>query len=294
MSWNSVTMYSEGDIVPRFSPSLASLMTSAFGEIDKVITDRMIKVGIRLWGAWESLSTLFPSALLNPVAGASLYGTTDLPLVITGRNGDRITVVNAQITKLADLFLGVDSSLFAADVEFTGILAGGANPEDASSYFSTATAQTYTEAFAKTNFKRQRFTGAWGAKTGWTAIVPQLGVNIAWNLNLAPLRVTGLGTVDMTVKDMVGSAKCVPIGPTMAQIKTEGVFETALGTLQGANAADLVWTGSGGSPVITLKNAALGENGLAFGIEPLRNGELAWNTTRGFSAGAAVAVATVG
>jgi hypothetical protein len=293
VTWNSITMYSENDIVPRFSPTLAALMTSAFGEIDKLWTDRRVTVAIRLWGAWESLSTIFPSGLLNPVAGTSLYGGSDLPLVATARNGDQLTIVNAQITKLIDLYLGVDSSLFAADVEFTGILAGGANPEDASSYFSTATSQTYTEAFAKTNFKRVRFSGAWGAKSGYTAIIPQKGVNISWALNLSPLRVDGLGTIDMTIKDMVASAKCIPIGPTVAQLKAQSQFETALGTLQSANAADLIWTGSGGAPVVTLKNAAMGEWAEAFGVEPLRNGEVAWNTTRGFSTGSPVAVATV-
>jgi hypothetical protein len=100
-------------------------------------------------------------ALMNPTVGASLYGTgSDLPLVVTARNGDQVTVVNAQITKLANLYLGVDSDLFAADVEFTGLLAAGANPEDSASYFTTGVSQTFTEtAFAKTNFKRLRFAG---------------------------------------------------------------------------------------------------------------------------------------
>jgi hypothetical protein len=43
----------------------------------------------------------------------------------------------------------------------------------------------------------------------------------------------------------------------MAQTKTKSFIETQHGTLQSANAADLVLTGNGGAPVITLKNAAM-------------------------------------
>jgi hypothetical protein len=112
----------------------------------------------------------------------------------------------------------------------------------------------------------------------------------SWALDLKPVRVDGLGTIDMTVAGMVGSAKCIPIGPTMAQLKTQSKVETQHGTLQSTNSADLVLTGNGGAPVITLKNAAMSEHGLAFGIEPLRNGEAGWNTTRAFTVGVPQAV----
>jgi hypothetical protein len=217
-----------------------------------------------------------------------------LPLVLTARNGDQVTVVNAQITKLANLYLGVDSDLFAAEVEFTGVLAAGANPEDSASYLTTGVSQTFTETtFAKTNFKRVRFSAAWGAITGYTAFVAQKGWQIAWASKLTPVSADGYGTMDMTVGALVASAKCIPIKPTMAQTKTNSFIETQMGTLQSANAADLVITGNGGAPVITLKKAAMAESAFAFGIEPLRLGEQAWNTTRLFTTGVAQAVASV-
>ena len=67
----------------------------------------------------------------------------------------------------------------------------------------------------------------------------------------------------------------------------------SLGTLLSANVADLTLTGNGGSPVVVLKNAGIIEHGYAFGTEPLRQGEIAWTTTRGFTAGAPDAVASV-
>ncbi|MDB6016035.1 MAG: hypothetical protein JWR19_524, partial [Pedosphaera sp.] len=55
--------------------------------------------------------------------------------------------------------------------------------------------------------------------------------------------------------------------------------------------ADFTITGSGIS--VVLKNAAMAEHGFMFGREPLRIGEVAWQTTRAFTAGVPGAVATV-
>jgi hypothetical protein len=288
-------MFTRNDIQARIAAVWSAVQSSMYAEVDKVKTDLVIKVPMTLWGAWESLSVLFPSGLLNPVIGATVFGTgSDLPLVLTARNGDQLTIVNAQITKLANLYLGVDADLFAADVEFTGLLAAGSNPEDSASYYTTGVSQTFTEtAFAKTNFKRVRFSGAWGAVTGFTAIIPQKGFQVAWACDLKPLKVDGLGTVDFTNCGVMVSAKCIPIQPTMAQLKTNLQSEAAHGTLLSTIAADLTLTGNGGAPVVVVKNASLGEGGLAFGQEVLRMGEVAWNTTRKFTTGVAQAVATV-
>lgn len=300
VTWNGIKMYTRDDVMPRHAPVWDNVMTSMYGEVDKVKKDLVIKIPVRLWGAWESLSVLFPSGYLNPTIGASVFGTTDLPLVILGRNGDRVTYHNVQLTKMADLRLGVDQDMFSADVEFTALLKNSANPEDDAAYYTVAIAQAYADdTFAKTNFKRVRFAGAWGAKTGWTTIAPQDGFNVSWGLNLAAVTVDGLGTVDMTLTGMVATARCIPIGPTLAQIETEAKLGgtgsgngAAHGTLLSANAADLTMTGSGVS--VVLKNAALTESGYLFGAEKLRFGEVGWATTRGFAAGVPAAVSTVG
>lgn len=290
------TLYTSNDILARFGPVWTAVNTSMYGQVDKIIKDRVYKIPLRLWGSWENLDLLFPSYALAPVAGASIFGTADVSWSILARNGDKITLANAQITKLANLYLGVDSDLFAADVELTAILKNSANPEDANAYYTIATAQSYSDnAFAKTNYKRSRFTGAWGALTGFTAIVPQKGFQISWELDAKPLTCDGLGTVDYTIGENVlkGMCKAIPIPNTMAQLEAQAAGQgVALGTLLSGISADLTLTGSAGAPVIVLKNAAISEHGYAFGAEPLRQGEVTWETTRGFTAGAPAAVAT--
>lgn len=302
VTYGGGTFYTNADILARFGPVWNPVNTSMYGQVDKFIQDRVYKVPLRLWGAWENLSVLFPSYALAPQAGASIFGTSATPLVILARNGDQITYKNAQITKLAGLYLGVDSDLFAADVEFTCIIGNTSgttlySPEDAGAYYATLTGQTYADnAFAKTNYKRVRFVGAWGALTGFTAVIPQKGFQVSWELDARPLTCDGYGTVDFTVGEntLQGTCKCIPIQPTMAQLEAQtGAQGVQLGTLLSNTSADLTLTGNGGSPVIVLKNAAITEHGYAFGIEPLRMGELTWSTTRGFSANVPQAVSTV-
>jgi len=302
VTYNGATMYTNADILSRFGPVWNPVPTSMYGQVDKVLRDRVYKVSLRLWGAWENLSVLFPSYALAPVAGASIFGTGVQPLVILARNGDQITYNNAQITKLANLFLGSDENLFAADVEFTCIIGNSSGttmyaPETANAYYTYATAQSYTDsAFAKTNFKRVRFTGAWGSKTGFTAIIPQKGFQVGWELDARPLTCDGLGTVDFTVGEntLQATCSCIPIQPTAANLEAAAAAQgVQFGTLLSNTIADLVLTGNGGSPVVTLKSAGITEHGYAFGIEPLRMGEVTWATTRGFTANAPDAVATV-
>lgn len=302
VSYGGETFYTNADILSRFGPVWNPVNTSMYGQVDKFIKDRVYKLPLRLWGAWENLSMLFPSYAMNPQAGASVFGTTATPLVILARNGDQITYHNAQITRLANLHLGVDADLFAADLEFTCIIGNSSgttlhNPEDASAYYTVATGQTYTDnAFAKTNYKRVRFTGAWGSIAGFTSVIPQKGFQVSWDLDVRPLTCDGLGTVDFTVGENVlqGTCKCIPIQPTMAQLEAQVAAQgVPLGTLLSNTSADLTLTGNGGSPAVVLKGAAISEHGYTFGIEPLRQGEITWTTTRGFTANAPDAVASV-
>src|SRR3569833_3424558 len=186
MTYAGSTFYTNADILSRFGPVWNPVSTSMYGQVDKVLVVCVFFLPLRLWGAWENLSVLFSSYAMSPLVGASFFGTTATPLVILARNGEQITYANAQITKLANLFLGADSDLFAADVEFTCIIGNSSgttmfNPEDANAYYTTATGQTNTHAaFAKTNYKRVRFTGTLGSSAGFTSVIPQRGFLVSW------------------------------------------------------------------------------------------------------------------
>ena len=131
ITWNSGTIWTRDDCVPRHDPVWHPATTSMYGRVDKYKSDLVIKISLPIWGAFENLSILFPSAVLNPTIGSSIFGTSDLTLTILARNGDQIVYTNAQLTKLANLHLGVDAELWSADAEFTCLCGNSNNPEDA-------------------------------------------------------------------------------------------------------------------------------------------------------------------
>lgn len=298
VTWNGATLMSRDAFHARHTPEWAEVTTSMHGMVDKAAKDFICRIPLRLWGAWENLSILFPSAVLTPAIGTRIFGTTDLPLVIHARNGDRITYHNAQLTKLADLYLGVDMPVFAADVEFTALIRNNTNPESANAYYTEDSAAYSETTFSKTNYKQQRYSAAWGTRAGFTTFQAKQGWNIAWRMQLTPDYSACVGTYDMILKDFSGQAKCIPVEPTMTQISAQsfspgasGVAGRPLGSLLSAVSDDLVITGSGVS--VTLKSAGIAEHGWSFGDELLRNGEVVWETTAGFTAGAAAARAVI-
>ena len=162
----SAVFFTRNDIALKHAAQWQDVITSMFGKVDKFKKDLVIKFPMTLWGAWENVSILFPSAVLNPTQGASLYGSSDTQWIVWARNGTRVTYTNAQITKLTNLYCGVDSDLFAADVEVTAIIGNNKNPEDASAYLVIDNTSFTDTSFAKTNFQKVRFTGAWGRDHG--------------------------------------------------------------------------------------------------------------------------------
>jgi hypothetical protein len=287
------TLFTRSEVIVPHDPKWVDIQSSMFGLDDRFKADLVIKIPLMLYGTWDNLDILFPTYAMNPIPGTSIYGNADVPWVFQGRNNDRISYTNAAITKLGDLYLGVDEELWAAAIEVTAIIGNGKNPEDAGAYFTRDTNAYADGAFSRANFQKARFTGNWNGKAGFGSFVGQKGFRVAWKLDAKPLPCDGLGTVDFTVgeKVMSGSLKCIPIGPTGAQMDTRTQISTPHGQQQSSDSADLVLASAGHS--LTLKTAAITSHSVAWGAEPLRINETLWETTRGFNAGVALAVATI-
>lgn len=303
VTWNGMTLFAREEVGASFEATWQDLVASHQGIIDKVVTDRQIRIPLRLWGEWENaggtgdITKLFPSAVLNPVVGTRIYGTSDLPLTMVKKTGSAeiITVHNVQLTRLANLYLGVDSNIYAADLEFTGLIKNSGNPEDANAYYTIATTTYSDTTFEKTYFNQQRWGAVWGASP-FDAFQFHKGLNIEWEMGLEDEYNANVGTVDKILTSFMGRARGIPLGPTIAQIEARMNYQGSgnpLGSLLSDGDDDLVLTGAAPSSVITLKGAAITNWRPVMGATPLLNGEVTWETTRGFSSGTGAAIATV-
>jgi hypothetical protein len=295
LTFGGATLYPERDINVDYATELDKVVAWALGRIDEAKKDVRIPVRTRLWGGYSSLSVLFPSTWTTPTPGTSLC--SDAALVLHAKNQDRVTFHNAFISKLIDLYIGVDQNTFAADVEFMCLIKSGANPEDAAAYFTRDTAAFADTGFAKTDFLRRRATLAWSGKTGFTSFEMREGVNISVKADVQYDYSANYGTDNAYIGEdgLIVELRGIPAGPTLAQADTAGLLQgTVPGALASSGAADLTVTLAGsGSHAIVVKNAALVKGAEAMGVKPLRMQEHLWRSTVGITTGAAQATLSV-
>ncbi len=296
-TWNGATFrVADNGLRAKFVKNLREVSAEEFGRFDSIQTKRRVTVSGRLWSGWENLSAIFPAAAFNPTIGGKLFGVTNLPLVINGADGSRLTVANAQLTKLPNLMLSVEKELFAADVEFTGLLKSGNTPDQAGSYYTYLIAQIYAApAFTKTTFRAPVLAATWGgtlsnAGTSLASFAFKNGAAIdwKWDLDYEPCDVDGYGEVDAIITGFEGTCKGTPVGVIEADAAAAMSPAQALGLLESAAAGDLTLTF--GSNSVILKSAFIAEHeGFSWSLKNNRIGDLTFRTTVPFATGAPVA-----
>lgn len=313
IAYNGATLWTRGDVMIPLKHNLIEQTSSMYGRQTKTRGGRKIEINLPIYGFWNNLSVLFPSYILGFNPGARIFGSTDVPMVLTAKNGDAIHLSNVQLTKLANLKLKANEQIFSADATFTALVgnnktvvtAGAAVSGNTNwtSYLATPTAPfycvgtgvTYAEGdFPQANFKSLAWTGAWGSRTGFTNILTQDGWDISWEVKTTDDIVDGIGPVDMFIDQFWASAACIPVGPTLAQLEAGVDFQgtnAAVGADVAADSDSLVLTD--GSATITLTKAAMIETGLVFAPAKKRIGKTVWEATQGFTTGAPNPMAVV-
>ena len=299
-TWNSGNFrFGDGGLKVKFLKNMRDVTAEEFGRFDSAETDRRIVTTGKLWSGWENISLILPGAALAPTIGGKLFGVAGLNGVINGQDGSRLTTMNEQVTKLANLELSVEKDLWSADIEFTSLLKPGNTPDQSGSYYTYSIANSYTApSFTKANFRAPILSCGWAATlansgTSFTSFAMRKGAMINWkyDLDFEPCYVDGYGTVDAIVTGFEATCKGTPIGPIEADVASALLPPQALGILQSTNSGDLTLTF--GSNSVGLKAAFMAENdGFAWARKANRIGDLTWKTTVPFSSGAPTARAT--
>lgn len=213
--------------------------------------------------------------------GAEIFGA-DTVFNALGNNGDTIGYTAAAVTKMPDLFLGVEKDFYASPIEFTGVNSTGADFATESNLHTIQTGQSFTApAVPGTSvLGRQKYTAVWGTYAGFTSFQGFAGFTITHELELHPVTDNGqlIGYLFQSYRAM---AKVVASANTMEQMVTAMVL-AGTGAAQGqdisAASADLVISGASGVTA-TIKGAALVSGGFEFGPDTLRQGEIGFVST---------------
>lgn len=286
ITYDGATFFSKGGVALAMSNETFDKESDAYGIVGRAKNDLKITVSFEPVGEIEALSTLFPYAATLP--GASIYGSTDKPLVIVAADAT-YTILNAAITKLPTVKCSANSTALGS-VEFTGLLKKGGDPAIAADYFTTGAGGTVQAV----GFNPAGIITAPYSATiaGTLSFMSEAGFDISFDSKMNPIKVDGIGTVDMSFQDIEFTVTCIPTGVT------DTSFDTYFGSLSAGEelsgvSLDISTPTLGG---INFDSTSVQVMDIQRRFSPNDNrlGQLTLKSKRTVSSGIAVAIYTLG
>lgn len=303
-SYNGAKCYAKDDFGIKLEKKTININTSPFGKVDERVIDVAAEATLTPEGRWSNaLIAAWFTPFANMIRGTSLLGIgSDLPFVASANDGEVHTIASAAITKLPDIFLSAKKTLLGS-MTFKGYRILGSNWTTASSLYTVTTGGSVVDAtFAPSKIVVQPYTAVWGSIAGFTTVDTEEGWTISFNIHTKEIETDTAGTLDVRFQGIEIMAKCVPVGPTSANVLQAANIQGLSGTNgmnrgyslnndgSGGVVADLVITGADGVTAVTVKAANIKGAGYEFGATKLREGEIGFVATRTFSAGAQQAI----
>jgi hypothetical protein len=279
ITYDGATFYSKAGVVLTTTNATFDKETDAYGIVSKAKTDFTMLVEFEPVGEIEALAVLFPHG--NTAMGASIYGSTDKPLVIVSAD-KTYTILNAQITQMPTISCSANKTAFGS-VQFTGLLKKDGDPQNIEDYFTTGAGASIGTAFNPALMITAPYVATLGALDPFMSAE---GFEISFDLSLAPVMVDGIGTVDMSMQGLGCNITCVPTG--IDQLDFDTYFDSlAAGNDLASTALDISTTTVGG---LNFDCAAVQVTELQrnFSATDNRLGTLTMSAKRTFNAGAPV------
>lgn len=286
----SQKFWSKGNVEVKVINDRFDIETAHFGKVDERYQDRRIEVTFEPSGALTSAiaAVLWPYGAAT--VGTSAFQAADRPLEIFGRDGRKITVHAAAVTKSPSLRLGVNQTALGS-MTFTGLVKNNTDPTNATAYYTeAAVAYPGDTGFAVADIKTAAAAAVWGASAPWNSFTSENGFEMDFNVTLVPQKVDGNGTVDMTFQALEVTLKAIPVGPAATDILAKMAPTSGLGASI-ASADNLTVTA--GTVAAMISKAAITESGLVFGAAAKRVAATTWTATRTVTTGTADPLFTV-
>ena len=141
--FDSATFYSKGGINITMTNTTFDKESDAYGMLGKSKTDFQVVIEFEPVGEIEALAVLFPYG--STAMGASIYGGTDKPLVITAADAT-YTINNAAVTQMPSIRCSANNTAFGT-VQFTGLLELAGDPSALADYYAVAGGASIGAAF---------------------------------------------------------------------------------------------------------------------------------------------------
>jgi len=267
-------------------------------EIDSFLTDEYVTADIPVDPRLSAgnIAALWPYA--NTLPGTGLFTAHDCTLIASGADSSLHTIISAAVVKMPDLNFSIEGPLIGP-VGIMGLRGDTMAWTDASSLITAAASGgTFTDStLTNASLLHQPYTVTFG--TDLVAIDTLKGVQVKFALDIGTVKTQMLGTWQRFLRSVSVAATFEPVGQAYDKVLTmlnvQGATNKRGSSLDAVSQTMTVAGVVDGATHFTLSKGALHQGSYRFGNadNDLRDGELAFVSTRQFTAGVQGALFTI-
>jgi hypothetical protein len=238
------TFFAQGSISLELVMESSPLMTMMFGEIDKIVTGKIVKLKfIPLEFSAGAAATLFPFG--GKALGSSIFESSDKTIDIHTTSGLQVRLLSAAVYAEPGIQGDITKTVFGTS-EWWGILPISGDPSTLAAYL-TETSVSYpgASAFDQTKAITPAWACAWGASPFDAIDLDQSGWELKTTPKLVEDRVQGKGLVNIALADYSMSVTFAPMNVTRAQAMARMGWGIPVGGRASAAKADWIASGTG-------------------------------------------------
>jgi len=292
--YNSAEVYTKNDFSIDIEHTTADVSTSAHGFLRAVSDSQILRTRFVPEGRMTAavVAAFWPH--LASVAGTDIHSTSDVPAVIHDATGNTFTILAAGVSQMPSLNLSAIESAIG-EVELIGVRATGDDWSTVDSLFTLGALGYFTDtSFSDSLIVTQTYSAAFGAVAGLTAFGSQDGFRVEFPMQVVSHSTDPEGILKYTLQSVGCIVRCIPIGPTPAQIlAAEKLMGVGIARGQSISGTALTITGADGF-VFTLPSCHIRSQSFRFGSSQnyLRQGEIAFVAAHNFTTGDLTGIAT--
>jgi len=298
VTWNGYSYYFKAGVKSEYKRDTFKVTTDADGTIDERMKSQWTEISGQPAGMLSSagLSAMYPYAV--SAIGKSIFGTSDLPLVIvtkfggTSNAGTTITYPRGAVSKLPQLRLKPTDTLFG-DLTFTALGDPTVQPNGANAWNTIVSAAFADTSFDETQILTDIYTAAYGSSP-YNSIGSMAGFELDLGMETADVLADDYGKVDIILKGLTATAKFAPSNLTEAQVATllnaQGTGYIYPGQSISKAGTDLVIAGTGNlthTLTATIKNAGPKQASFMYAVDKHRFDAVEFTSKRTWTSGAA-------
>ncbi len=296
IQWNGKSYYSKNGIRAEFKRETFNITTDSDGQIDERARLQFTEITLQPDGQVSNLNKYFPYG--TGQVGASIFGRTNLPLVIMTRfggaanTGQIITYPRAAVSALPKLQLKSTDTLFG-EMTFTALGVPNVQPNSANAWQGIVDSVFNDNSFDETAILTDTYTASYG-NAPYNAMGSMGGFEVELAMETERIIADDFGLVDLILKSLTATAKFAPSNLTEPQVyallSNQGANYINPGQSLSKSNTNLIITGSGNGSrtlTVTLNNAGPKQAALAYNSTKHRFDAVEFTTRRTWTSGAA-------